>query len=191
MLTVDFSPFPVLETQRLYLRRITTDDADAVFRLRSNPDTMKYIPRPLAATVDDALIHIATINEKIENNTGINWAITLKGHGEFIGIIGNFRIEFENFRAEIGYMLLPEFNGKGIISEAISRVVRYGFEDMKLHSIEAVIDPGNIASARVLEKNGFVREAHLKENLLHQGQFLDTVIYSIINPRDTNVYDGQ
>jgi ribosomal-protein-alanine N-acetyltransferase len=188
MLTVDFSPFPVLETDRLILRRITTDDAGAVFRLRSNPDTMKYVPRPLAVTTDDALAHIATIEEKIGSNTGINWAITLKGNPEFIGIIGNFRIEFENYRAEIGYMLLPEFNGKGIISEAIARVVQYGFEEMRLHSIEAVIDPDNIASARVLEKNNFIKEAHLKENEFYNGRFLDTVIYSIINPDDKNVY---
>lgn len=188
MLTINFSPFPVLETERLILRRITNDDANGIFRLRSNPDTMEYVPRPLAETIDDALTHIATIEEKIANNTGINWAITLKDNPEFIGIIGNFRIEFENYRAEIGYMLLPEFSGKGIISEAIARVVRYGFEEMGLHSIEAVIDPGNIASARALEKNNFVKEAHLKENEFFNGKFLDTVIYSIINPDDTNTY---
>jgi ribosomal-protein-alanine N-acetyltransferase len=188
MLTVNFSPFPVLETDRLILRRITTADANAVFRLRSNPETMKYVPRPLAVTIDDALAHIANIEEKIVLNSGINWAITLKGSPDFIGIIGNFRIEFENYRAEIGYMLLPEFNGQGIVSEAIARVVQYGFEEMKLHSIEAIIDPDNIASARVLEKNHFVREAHLKENEFYNGQFLDTVIYSILNSNDTNVY---
>lgn len=188
MLSVNFSPFPILETERLVLRRLTTDDTNVVFRLRSSPETMKYVPRPLAVTIDDALGHIATIDEKINNNTGINWAITLKGNPEMIGIIGNFRIEFENYRAEIGYMLLPEFNGKGIISEAIAAAVRYGFEGMKLHSIEAVIDPENQASGRVLEKNGFVKEAHLKENELYNGKFLDTVIYSILNPDDRNDY---
>src|SRR6476660_6872490 len=164
MLSVNFTPFPVLETQRLILRRLTTADAPGVFRLRSNPETMKYVPRPLAVSIDDALAHIALIDEKINANTGINWAITLKGQREFIGIIGNFRIEPENYRAEIGYMLLPEFSGKGIVSEAIASAVRYGFDEMKLHSIEAIIDPGNIASARVLEKNNFIKEAHLREN---------------------------
>lgn len=189
MLSVNFSPFPILETERLILRRLTTDDAHAVFKLRSSPETMKYVPRPLAVTIDDALGHIATIDEKVNNNTGINWAITLKGNPEMIGIIGNFRIEFENYRAEIGYMLLPEFNGKGIASEAIAAAVKYGFEGMKLHSIEAIIDPENFASGRVLEKNGFVKEAHLKENELHNGKFLDTVIYSILNPDDQNNYN--
>jgi ribosomal-protein-alanine N-acetyltransferase len=78
-------------------------------------------------------------------------------------------------------MLLPEFHGKGIISEAIKEVVNYGFNEMKLHSIEAIIDPENFGSARVLEKNNFVKEAHLKENEFYEGRFLDTVIYSILN----------
>ena len=188
MLTVDFNPFPVLETERLRLRRINKNDASAVFALRSNPETMRYVPRPLAQNIDDALAHIALIDEKIDTNTGINWSITLKGSDEFIGIIGNFRVEFENYRAEIGYMLLPEFQGKGIVSEAIACVVQYGFREMKLHSIEAIIDPQNVASGRVLEKNGFVKEAHLRENEFWQGKFLDTVIYSVINPNDTNTY---
>ena len=181
MLTFDFTPFPNLETHRLLLRRITENDADAIYKLRSNPETMKYVPRPLAQSREDALNHIATINERVENNTGINWAITLKGNDDFIGIIGNFRTEPENYRAEIGYMLLPEFQGKGIITEAIKAVIAYGFDEMKLHSIEAIIDPENIASEMVLQKNGFVKEAHLVENEWYAGRFLDTVIYSILN----------
>jgi ribosomal-protein-alanine N-acetyltransferase len=78
-------------------------------------------------------------------------------------------------------MLLPEFNGKGIVSEAVQEVVNYGFDVMKLHSIEAIIDPLNDASAKVLEKNGFVKEAHLRENEFYEGRFLDTVIYSLLN----------
>jgi ribosomal-protein-alanine N-acetyltransferase len=78
-------------------------------------------------------------------------------------------------------MLLPEYHGKGIITEAIKEVVRYGFKIMKLHSIEAVIDPENYISEKVLRKNGFVKEAHLRENECFEGRFLDTVIYSILN----------
>jgi len=178
---INFTPFPNLETERLTLRRLNKNDAQLVFKLRSDAETMKYIPRPLAATIDEALAHIALIDSKIESNEGINWAICLKDNPEFIGIIGHYRIKPESFRAEIGYMLLPEFHGKGYISEAIAKVVCYGFEQMKLHSIEAIIDPENDASARVLEKNGFVKEAHLKENEFYDGRFIDTVIYSKLN----------
>jgi ribosomal-protein-alanine N-acetyltransferase len=181
MLNLTFLPFPNLETERLKFRRVVNDDVNEIFALRSDAETMKYIPRPLALTKEDALEHIAMIDDKINSNEGINWAITLKDNPKLIGIIGHYRIKPEHYRAEIGYMLLPEYQGKGIITEAISEVVNYGFRIMKLHSIEAVIDPENYASEKVLQKNGFIKEAHLKENEFYEGRFLDTVIYSILN----------
>ncbi len=181
MLDINFSPFQNLETERLYLRRVVKEDVNEIFALRSDQEVMKYIPRPLVKTEEDALAHIAMIDEKINSNEGINWAITLKGNPKLIGIIGHYRIRPEHYRAEIGYMLLPEYQGKGIISEAIKEVVNYGFNVIKLHSIEAIIAPENLASEKVLQKNGFVKEAHLKENEYYEGQFLDTVIYSILN----------
>ena len=77
-------------------------------------------------------------------------------------------------------MILPENNGKGIVTEAIKVVLKYGFDDLQMHSIEAVIDPENTASERVLQKNGFVKEAHLIENEFAEGKFWDSVIYSIL-----------
>ncbi len=180
MLTINFHPFQNIETERLLLRRIDEQDADEVLALRGNPDTMKYIPRPLAKSKEDALAHIAMIEEKIVNNTGINWGITIKGSPKIIGIIGHYKISPENHRAEIGYMSFPETNGKGYMSEAIKAVIGYGFKQMNLHSIEAIIDPENTASERVLQKNGFVKEAHILENELWDGKFLDTVIYSLL-----------
>lgn len=181
MLEINFTPFHNLESDRLLLRRVTTADVAAVFELRSNPETMQYVPRPLVKNHDEALAHIATIEAKIESNEGINWAITLKGESKMLGIIGHYRIQPENYRAEIGYMILPEYQGMGITSEAVELVVKYGFETMKLHSIEGIIDPDNIASAKVLEKNGFVKEAHFKENEFYNGKFMDTAIYSLLN----------
>ncbi|GAA6765257.1 GNAT family N-acetyltransferase [Flavobacterium sp. CGRL1] len=181
MLEFNFNPFPVIETERLLLRRITNDDVNEVFELRSNPETMKFIPRPLVKDNEDALLHIAMIEEKIETNIGINWAITLKGNPKLLGIIGYYRMQPENYRAEIGYMLSPDFHGKGIIPEAVNVLLKYGFENLKLHSIEAVIDPENYASEKVLQKCGFVKEAHLRESEFWEGKFLDKVIYSLLN----------
>ncbi|MGV3696795.1 GNAT family N-acetyltransferase [Flavobacterium sp.] len=180
MLEINFHPFQNLETERLFLRRLTKDDADEIFALRSNPEIMQYIPRPLAKSKEEALEHIAMIEDKIVNNTGINWGITLKGNSKVIGIIGIFQIYPENHRAEIGYMIFPDQFGKGYTTEAIKAVLEYGFDQMNLHSIEAIIDPGNIASERVLQKNGFVKEAHILENGLWNGKFFDTVIYSLL-----------
>ena len=108
MLEINFHPFKNLETERLLLRRVAATDVNEILELRSNPETMKFIPRPLAKTKEDALEHIAMIEEKIQNNTGINWGITIKGNPKIIGIIGHYRIQLENHRAEIGYMSLPK-----------------------------------------------------------------------------------
>lgn len=180
MLEFNFNPFPVIETERLILRRVTNDDAHDVFILRSNPETMKFIPRPLLKSAEDALVLIAEIEGKINTNIGINWAITLKDDPKLLGIIGYYRMQPENYRAEIGYILLPEFHGKGIIPEAVNRLIKFGFEDLKLHSIEAVIDPENFASEKVLQKCGFVKEAHFKESDFYNGRFSDKVIYSLL-----------
>ncbi|EIA08431.1 GNAT family N-acetyltransferase [Flavobacterium frigoris] len=181
MLQLNFNPFPNLETKRLLLRRVTATDVKEILELRSNAETMKYIPRPLLKTEEDALDHIANIDAKIETQEGINWAITLMDSPKLIGVIGHYRIRPEHYRAEVGYMLLPQFHGKGIIPEAIREVVKFGFEHMNLHSIEAIIEPANLASEKVLLKTGFTKEAHLKENEFFEGRFLDTIIYSLLN----------
>jgi ribosomal-protein-alanine N-acetyltransferase len=183
MITINFTPFQNLETERLLLRRVVNNDLKEVIALRSNPEIVKYIPRPQVKTKQDGLDHIAMINDKIEANEGINWAITLKDDVQLIGIIGHYRIKPEHHRSDIGYMILPEHNGKGIVTEAIKAVIKYGFETLKLHSIGAVIDPKNVASAKVLKKNGFVKEAHLIENEFFEGRYLDSVIYSLLNKK--------
>jgi [ribosomal protein S5]-alanine N-acetyltransferase len=180
MLTINFHPFKNLETKRLFLRRVAVTDLAEIRQLRGNPETMKFIPRPLVTSDEEALEHFKLIDDKIEKNEGINWAITIKGNPKLIGIIGHYRIQPENHRCEIGYMIMPEYNGQGIVTEAIKAVLEYGFDDLNMHSIEAVIDPDNIASERVLQKNGFVKEAHILENELWDGKFWDTVIYSLL-----------
>lgn len=180
MLTINFHPFQNLETERLLLRRLNDNDVNEVLELRGNPENMKFIPRPLAKNTDDALEHIKMINDKIDENVGINWAVTIKGSDKMIGLLGHYRIQPENHRAEIGYMILPQYQGKGYVTEAIKAVMEYGFNQMNLHSIEAVIDPENYASEKALQKIGFVKEAHILENKLFDGKFWDTVIYSML-----------
>lgn len=182
MLKINFLPFPILTSQRLVLRQISTNDVDAILSLRSNEQVMKYIPRPYLKTKEEALELIAMFDDKIENGIGINWGIYFLDEPEkLLGIIGYYRMKPEHFRAEVGYMIFPEYHGKGIVSEALQKVVEYGFKEMQLHSIEAVLDPENKGSEKVLLKNGFVKEAHLIENEYYEGRFLDTLIYSLLN----------
>ncbi len=179
-MTLNFNPFPLLESPRLNLRSLADSDVNEVFALRSNPETMKFIPRPLAITPEDALEHIKVVQETISKNEGINWALTLKENDVLIGIAGFYRIQPQNFRCEIGYMLSPDFHNQGYITETIRTLLDFAFNQLHFHSIEAVIDPANVASEKVLQKNGFKKEAHFVENFYWQGEFLDTVIYSLL-----------
>jgi [ribosomal protein S5]-alanine N-acetyltransferase len=180
MLTINFHPFKNLETERLLLRRVAPTDVDEIIELRGNTETMKFIPRPLVTNTEEALAHYHLINDKIENNEGINWAITIKGNPKLIGIMGHYRIQLEHYRSEVGYMILPQFNGQGITAEALKAVLAYGFDDMGLHSVEGVLDAENYGSERVLQKSGFVKEAHFVENECYNGVFRDSLVYSLL-----------
>jgi [ribosomal protein S5]-alanine N-acetyltransferase len=182
MLEINFSPFPVIETNRLMLREIKDEDIEMLFSLRSDPEVMKYVDKPLAKTQEDVMPLFSQMREDVKNNKGISWIIALKENHEMIGHIGFWRIDKENHRGEIGYMLRKKYFGKGLATEAIKAVVLHGFNNIKFHSVEANINPDNIASQKVLEKTGFIREAFFKENYYFEGRFLDSAIYSLVTP---------
>ena len=181
MLTINFQPFPDLISQRLLLRRVTHADVNEIFELNSNSEVMKYIPRPLLTSNAESLEYIDTrIDAMIAANEGINWGVTLRDNPVLIGTAGIYRLQPEHHRCEIGYKLLPRYQGKGIITETIKLMLDYAFDQLRMHSVEAVIDPANIASERVLQKNGFVKEAHFIENEYYNGIYYDSVIYSLL-----------
>ncbi len=181
MLDVNFNPFPEIKTERLLLRRLIKEDAEQIYKMRSHKDVMKFIGKKPITTMQEAMDFFHLVNDSLENNTGITWAMTLIDSPEkMIGTIGLWRLIKEHFRAEIGYMLLPEYWKKGLAKEAAVKVIEYGFVEMKLHSIEAHIHPRNTASATLLESTGFIREAYFKEDFFFNGAFEDTAIYSLL-----------
>jgi len=184
MLILNLDPFPILETSRLTLRQINKNDANEIFVLRSDTRVMKYILRPIAETLEDALQLIQIIADAETNDNGITWGITLKENPQLIGTIGYWQLKKEHYRAEIGYLLHLDFQGKGIMHEALSAVINYGFSEMKLHTIEADVDPNNTASMKLLERNSFIKEGYLKENYFFDGKFSDTVVYSLLTTID-------
>jgi ribosomal-protein-alanine N-acetyltransferase len=180
MLSPNFNPFPVLTTERLILRRFIYDDAADLFEMRSNETVMQYIHRPINKTIDDAIGLIDVIEDLLSRNDGITWCICLKNNNKYIGSIGFWRIEKDSHRAEIGYLLNPIYQGQGIMQEAITAAIDYGFNMIKLHSIGAYVSPNNFASIKLLLKNKFVQEAYFKEDHLYNGRFEDTMVYSLL-----------
>lgn len=181
ILIPDFHPFPELQTERLLLRRIELSDAPALYKLRADDHVIKYLDRAKPDSIDEIYSLIKTIQEETNRNNSVNWAITIKGDTRLIGTIGFWRMQKEHFRAELGYMLFPEFEGKGLMREALTIVLGYGFKKMNLHSVEANCNPNNNRSIKLLEKNNFIREGLFKENYYYKGKFLDSAIYSLLS----------
>lgn len=181
MLELNNSPFPVIKTERLLLRSVENSDAPELLFLRSDETVMQYIDRERMKSLEDAEQFIQKLKDGIETNENILWVICLKDKpNTLIGNIGYWRFQLPHYRAEVGYMLHPDFWNKGIMKEALEAVIAYGFDIIKLHSIEARINTGNIASARLLEKTGFIREAYFKEDYFYNGRFIDTAVYSML-----------
>jgi len=184
MLTFEFNPFPVLETERLILRKPVESDIPAWYRMRSSEENMRYIGRKPATAIEEVKALYDLVIQDIEANKHIGWVVAEKSNpAGFIGMIGFHRIKPEHHRAEVGYMIEQEFQGKGYGKEAVKAIIEYAFKEMKIHSIEADIDKDNIASEQLLKSLGFRKEGHFKESFYFEGTFIDSVIYSLIKEK--------
>lgn len=175
-----FAVFPVLETPRLVLRNFRLDDAEALFKIRSDKKVLQYMDTHPHYSIADADAMIRKITSSYNNGTGLNWVIEEKSTGKMTGYVCYHRLMRECSRAEIGYTLTPDKWGKGFAAEAVKKLVEFGFGEMNLHSIEANVNPGNAPSIKLLEKTGFKKEAHFRENYLFDGKFYDSAIYCLI-----------
>jgi [ribosomal protein S5]-alanine N-acetyltransferase len=182
MLSPKFTPFPIITTKRLVLRKISMNDAPELFFMRTDERVMRYIDKPRAKSIEESITFIKMVHELEMNNNAITWAITFREDPKLIGTVCLWNLKKEHFRAELGYALHPDLHQQGIMNEVLEAVINYGFDQMGLHSMEANVNPANEASIKLLEKNKFRREAYFKENYFYEGKFLDTAIYSLLAP---------
>ena len=155
---MNFSRFPEIETERLLLRKIEVSDAEDVLFLRSNQIVNEFIERPenrKTKTLSDAIKFIYEINKAFENAQSVTWGITLNKNPNIIGSICLWNFSLNNKIAEVGYDLNPEFQRRGVMSEALKNVVGFGFKNLKLSRIEAFTHRENMSSKKLLEKAGF------------------------------------
>ncbi|HWO74634.1 MAG TPA: GNAT family protein [Bacillus sp. (in: firmicutes)] len=176
----EVSEFPILETDRLILRQVTKDDASSLLKYLSDQEVMKYVGLEPFKSIEDALDEISWYQSIFEKKTGIRWGITIKNNGEVIGSCGFLKVVSQHYRSEIGFELSREYWGKGIASEAFEAIIRYGFEEMNLQRIEALIEPPNIPSQKLVERHGFIREGLLRNYEFTGGKFDDLYMYSLL-----------
>ena len=157
------SPFPEIKSERLLLRQINTSDGEAILYLRSDETINQFIERPehrKTKTLDQAIAFIEKINIDFQNKESVSWGICFINNTQLIGTITLWNFSANNTIAEVCYGLSPEFQNKGIMSEALKAVIDYGFRDLKLVKIEAFTHHNNEHSKKLLEKTDF----HFMEN---------------------------
>ena len=181
-LTNVFASFPVLETERLILRTSTPADALDIFHFMSDLRAMKYLVRPLMASVDEALQRIQMFQTLFREQNAVPWVVEGRAADKVIGTCVIQNLVRLHHRAEIGYMLSPEWWGQGLATEAVTAVLNFAFAQMGMHSLEARTDPDNAASQKLLGKLGFVQEGYFREDYYDEvgGKFVDTTVFSLV-----------
>lgn len=163
MLNRTFTPFPILATERLTLRQLAINDEQEIFTLRSDSEINKYLDRQIANTLDDARNFINKVNENINKGHSLYWAITFSDKNILIGTICLFSFSDENNKCEIGYELLTNFQGQGIMKEAVEKVIDYAFNTIEVQKIEAFFHSDNHSSIKLLKKFSFRNSNEPKE----------------------------
>ncbi|WP_404427455.1 GNAT family N-acetyltransferase [Ureibacillus chungkukjangi] len=172
--------FPVLETERLRLREITKEDAEGIFACFSNEAVTRYYGEETLQQIEQAEKFVDFFAKSFEAKRGIRWGIEVKRTKGIIGTIGFNGWSPKHRKAEIGYEIHPDYWRKGYTTEALSKVLPYGFDVMGLSRIGAIVFIENEASNNLLIKLGFKKEGVLRENIYHNGASHDTNVYSIL-----------
>jgi [ribosomal protein S5]-alanine N-acetyltransferase len=154
---MDFTAFPILVTSQLTLRQPSIADQQAILALRSHPGINKYLDRVPSTTVEDAIHFIQNVNDSIKKQEALYWIITFTETQQVLGTISLFNYIKEESSIEIGYELMPAYQGKGIMQEAVRAVIRYAFHILQLQQIYAVTHHQNMASTKLLIKCSFIK----------------------------------
>jgi RimJ/RimL family protein N-acetyltransferase len=168
-------------TERLVLRALHADDAEAMLAYRADPEIMRYQGWE-PQSIDDVRAFIAEVSkaEPYAPGTWRQLAITVRSTGELIGDCGVHVPQNEPEQAEFGMTLAPAFQGHGYASEAIRALLRLAFDTLGKHRVFGSIDPRNARSIALMHRTGFRQEAHFVESLRFKGEWVDDVIYALL-----------
>lgn len=175
-----FSHLPELHTERLTLRKMLVGDSEDMYEYARRDDVTRYLtwnPHPDRAYTHEYLEYIGG---RYSAGMFYDWAIVFREHRKMIGTCGFTSFNCTHDSAEVGYVLNPAYWGKGIATEALSRVLRFGFEELHLHRIEAKFIKGNERSRHVMEKVGMTFEGYNREAMRVKGTYVTVGVCSIL-----------
>lgn len=175
-----FRQIPALECDRIVLRRMQKSDADDMFEYASNPAVTKYLLWDVHPNRRFTYNYLSYLHSRYKAGEFYDWAIVTKNGEKMIGTCGFTRFNFQAYSAEIGYVLNPAYWGKGVAVEAARRVIRFGFDMLELHRIEAKYMEGNMQSRRVMEKLGMTYEGTMRDGMFVKNSFVSVGTCAIL-----------
>lgn len=172
--------FHTLQTNRLLLRHFTQADLENVFTGLSHPDVIKYYGVNYTS-LEATKAQLQFFADLEKNETGVWWAVCSIKDKTFYGACGFNNLSAQHKKTEIGFWLLPQFWGQGIITEAVQLICNYAFTTLALHRIEAIVETENSNSKKIMTKLNFTHEGTMKECEIKSGSFISLDIYAKLN----------
>lgn len=177
--------FEILETERLYLRKLTAEQYEEILDRCSDLEVMDFL-RVQREDLEKERKK-AEKGFSMHNKSLLIFQLMDKTNGQIIGWCGYHTWYHDHARAEIGYGMFEEnAKAKGLMSEAMQPIIGYGFQKMNLNRIEAFIGPNNIASLKTVQKFGFVQEGHLRSHFFTKGKYEDSLVFSLLRSEYEN-----
>ena len=179
-----FSRIPTLETERLILRGMRVSDAEDMYAYASRPSVTEYLTWSPHRSLDETREYLTYVGQRYRTGDFYDWSVIYaaegRGKGRMIGTCGFTSFNCSADSAEIGYVLNPAYQGQGLATEAVRRVLSFGFEELNLHRIEARFIQGNEASLRLMERVGMSFEGYARESMRIKGQYRTIGICAIL-----------
>ena len=175
-----FARLPVIETERLILRKLTMRDASDMFRYCQDKEVARHVLWEAHTSILETRAYIRYNLYQYRSGEPASWCIVLRETNRVVGTIGYMSYNADNSTVEIGYSLAREQWGKGLMTEALLAVIGETFRTLKVHRIEAMHFTDNPASGRVMEKCGLIHEGHMRERICCKGVFRDVEMWGIL-----------
>lgn len=173
-----FARFPVLETERLLLRELREEDGPAIYDVFRDPVVTRYYGFSHLTRPEQGLALVRDRLREWTERTAIRWGLELRETGALVGTVGYLGIDAKNAFCELGYDLHRDHWGRGLSTEAVRAILPFAFETLGMNRVEALSDPRNVASRRLLERLGFREEGTLRARFVHEGEIQDDIMYS-------------
>ncbi len=179
----NFTPFPILETENLVLRKLDPIDVSDIFAMRNDPRMHLYTDSKPDESTDETLSYIDKMNQGVDMNKWIIWAMEDKQSKKVIGSISIWNLNVERNSGELGYGIIPEFQGRGLMKEALFSVSDYAFQVMNLDILEAYTEQNNIASIKLLERCTFIETGRVDEKGYFSDRMYRMIVFRMVNQK--------